>query len=89
MASVEMFEHLITSNQLEEVMKSYGLVLEEDLNFIKEQIGGPVDETAAGKLVSQCSAPVPISITILGFTARAEKFCFCCVLLFVAGPVGF
>ncbi|KFP82650.1 Deoxynucleoside triphosphate triphosphohydrolase SAMHD1, partial [Apaloderma vittatum] len=45
-ASVEMFEHLITSNQLEEVMKSYGLVLEEDMIFIKEQIAGPVDETA-------------------------------------------
>uniref|UniRef100_A0A8B9MU14 Deoxynucleoside triphosphate triphosphohydrolase SAMHD1 n=1 Tax=Accipiter nisus TaxID=211598 RepID=A0A8B9MU14_9AVES len=44
-ASVEMFEHLITSNKLEEVMKSYGLVLEEDMNFIKEQIGGPIDET--------------------------------------------
>uniref|UniRef100_A0A8C4V0Y6 Deoxynucleoside triphosphate triphosphohydrolase SAMHD1 n=1 Tax=Falco tinnunculus TaxID=100819 RepID=A0A8C4V0Y6_FALTI len=41
-ASVEMFEHLITSNKLEEVMKSYGLVLEEDMTFIKEQIGGPI-----------------------------------------------
>ncbi|XP_054029647.1 deoxynucleoside triphosphate triphosphohydrolase SAMHD1 [Dryobates pubescens] len=50
MASVKMFEHLITSNKLEEVMESYGLVLEEDLNFIKEQIGGPIDESAAGKL---------------------------------------
>ncbi|KFO86307.1 Deoxynucleoside triphosphate triphosphohydrolase SAMHD1, partial [Buceros rhinoceros silvestris] len=45
-ASVKMFEHLIASNKLEEVMTSYGLVLEEDLDFIKEQIGGPVDETA-------------------------------------------
>ncbi|KAM4650336.1 deoxynucleoside triphosphate triphosphohydrolase SAMHD1 isoform 1-T1 [Amazona ochrocephala] len=45
-ASVKMFEHLITSNKLEEVMESYGLVLEEDLNFIKEQIGGPTDEAA-------------------------------------------
>ncbi|KAM9647349.1 deoxynucleoside triphosphate triphosphohydrolase SAMHD1 [Morphnus guianensis] len=49
-ASVEMFEHLIASNKLEEVMKSYGLVLEEDMNFIKEQIGGPIDETACEKL---------------------------------------
>ncbi|XP_051489474.1 deoxynucleoside triphosphate triphosphohydrolase SAMHD1 [Apus apus] len=48
-ASVEMFEHLVTSNKLEEVMKSYGLVLEEDLNFIKEQIGGPIDEAACEK----------------------------------------
>ncbi|KFQ18173.1 Deoxynucleoside triphosphate triphosphohydrolase SAMHD1, partial [Merops nubicus] len=45
-ASVEMFEHLISANKLEEVMKSYGLVLEEDMNFIKEQIGGPIDGTA-------------------------------------------
>ncbi|XP_010562849.1 PREDICTED: deoxynucleoside triphosphate triphosphohydrolase SAMHD1 isoform X1 [Haliaeetus leucocephalus] len=48
-ASVEMFEHLIASNKLEEIMKSYGLVLEEDMNFIKEQIGGPIDETACEK----------------------------------------
>ncbi|NXA99682.1 SAMH1 triphosphohydrolase, partial [Cnemophilus loriae] len=48
-ASVQMFEHLITSNKLEEVMKSYGLVLEEDMLFIKEQIGGPIDETACAK----------------------------------------
>jgi len=55
-ASVEMFEHLITSNKLEEVMKSYGLVLEEDMNFIKEQIGGPIDETACEESVSRCAA---------------------------------
>ncbi|KFU91294.1 SAM domain and HD domain-containing protein 1, partial [Chaetura pelagica] len=48
-ASVEMFEHLVTSNKLEEVMRSYGLVLEEDFNFIKEQIGGPIDEAACEK----------------------------------------
>uniref|UniRef100_A0A8C2UAS4 Deoxynucleoside triphosphate triphosphohydrolase SAMHD1 n=1 Tax=Coturnix japonica TaxID=93934 RepID=A0A8C2UAS4_COTJA len=44
-ASVEMFAHLIASNKLEEVMESYGLILEEDMVFIKEQIGGPIDET--------------------------------------------
>ncbi|NXP83713.1 SAMH1 triphosphohydrolase, partial [Passerina amoena] len=48
-SSVKMFEHLIISNKLEEVMESYGLVLEEDLLFIKEQIGGPIDETACVK----------------------------------------
>ncbi|NXH23582.1 SAMH1 triphosphohydrolase, partial [Myiagra hebetior] len=48
-ASVQMFEHLVTSNKLEEVMESYGLVLEEDMVFIKEQIGGPIDETACAK----------------------------------------
>ncbi|KAM4762883.1 deoxynucleoside triphosphate triphosphohydrolase SAMHD1 isoform 2-T3 [Cyanocitta cristata] len=57
-ASVQMFEHLITSNKLEEVMKSYGLVLEEDMLFIKEQIGGPIDETSCVTSVSQCTAPV-------------------------------
>ncbi|OWK53633.1 Deoxynucleoside triphosphate triphosphohydrolase SAMHD1 [Lonchura striata] len=48
-SSVQMFEHLITSNKLEEVMKSYDLNLEEDMLFIKEQIGGPIDETACVK----------------------------------------
>ncbi|NWZ87703.1 SAMH1 triphosphohydrolase, partial [Poecile atricapillus] len=48
-ASVQMFEHLITSNKLERVMESHGLVLEEDMLFIKEQIGGPIDETACVK----------------------------------------
>ncbi|NWU99325.1 SAMH1 triphosphohydrolase, partial [Upupa epops] len=45
-ASVKMFEHLIASNKLEAAMRDYGLVLEEDMDFIKEQIGGPIDETA-------------------------------------------
>ncbi|XP_074867790.1 deoxynucleoside triphosphate triphosphohydrolase SAMHD1 isoform X2 [Carettochelys insculpta] len=44
-ASVQMFEHLITSNGLEKVMEDYGLVLKEDIDFIKEQIGGPLDTT--------------------------------------------
>lgn len=53
-----MFEHLITSNKLEEVMKFYGLVLEEDMFFIKEQIGGPIDEAACVESVSQCADPM-------------------------------
>ncbi|XP_069508218.1 deoxynucleoside triphosphate triphosphohydrolase SAMHD1 [Ambystoma mexicanum] len=40
-ASVEMFDHLIACNGLQEVMKGYGLSLPEDLVFIKEQIAGP------------------------------------------------
>ncbi|KAG6938934.1 SAM and HD domain containing deoxynucleoside triphosphate triphosphohydrolase 1, partial [Chelydra serpentina] len=44
-ASVQMFEHLITSNGLENVMEDYGFVLKEDMDFIKEQIGGPLDTT--------------------------------------------
>ncbi|KAM3921816.1 deoxynucleoside triphosphate triphosphohydrolase SAMHD1 isoform 2-T2 [Leptodactylus fuscus] len=41
-ASVKMFDHLIQSNGLEKVMERYGLVLPEDLKFIKEQITGPL-----------------------------------------------
>ena len=36
-----MFEHLINSNRLRDVMKYYGLIPEEDILFIKEQITGP------------------------------------------------
>ncbi|XP_021011563.1 deoxynucleoside triphosphate triphosphohydrolase SAMHD1 isoform X2 [Mus caroli] len=39
--SIEMFEHLVNSNELKLVMKNYGLVPEEDITFIKEQIMGP------------------------------------------------
>lgn len=37
-----MFDHLIESNGLKDVMKRCGLVLPEDLKFIKEQIAGPL-----------------------------------------------
>ncbi|XP_067856867.1 deoxynucleoside triphosphate triphosphohydrolase SAMHD1 [Heptranchias perlo] len=46
-ASLAMFEHLISSNGLEVVLKSHGLVLPEDLVFIKEQIGGPTTEATS------------------------------------------
>ncbi|XP_072918221.1 deoxynucleoside triphosphate triphosphohydrolase SAMHD1-like [Hemitrygon akajei] len=39
-ASIEMFDHLISSNKLEKVLQSYGLDLSEDLVFIKEMIHG-------------------------------------------------
>ncbi|XP_075384910.1 deoxynucleoside triphosphate triphosphohydrolase SAMHD1-like isoform X2 [Tenrec ecaudatus] len=41
--SVMMFEHLVESNGLREVMEHYGLVPEEDICFIKEQIIGPLE----------------------------------------------
>uniref|UniRef100_A0A8C9AAU1 Deoxynucleoside triphosphate triphosphohydrolase SAMHD1 n=1 Tax=Prolemur simus TaxID=1328070 RepID=A0A8C9AAU1_PROSS len=41
--SVKMFEHLINSNGLKAVMEYYGLVPEEDICFIKEQITGPLE----------------------------------------------
>ncbi|KAM6458183.1 deoxynucleoside triphosphate triphosphohydrolase SAMHD1 isoform 1-T1 [Liasis olivaceus] len=45
-ASVQMFEHLITSNELRPVMEYYGLKLDEDIDFIKEQIEGPIMENS-------------------------------------------
>ncbi|XP_036275099.1 deoxynucleoside triphosphate triphosphohydrolase SAMHD1 isoform X1 [Pipistrellus kuhlii] len=39
--SVDMFEHLINSNDLKPVMERYGLIPEDDVIFIKEQIIGP------------------------------------------------
>ncbi|XP_032275339.1 deoxynucleoside triphosphate triphosphohydrolase SAMHD1 [Phoca vitulina] len=41
--SVMMFEHLVNSNGLKEVMEYYGLIPEEDICFIKEQITGPLE----------------------------------------------
>uniref|UniRef100_A0A8C0PLT4 Deoxynucleoside triphosphate triphosphohydrolase SAMHD1 n=1 Tax=Canis lupus familiaris TaxID=9615 RepID=A0A8C0PLT4_CANLF len=40
--SVMMFEHLVNSNGLKAVMQ-YGLIPEEDICFIKEQITGPLE----------------------------------------------
>uniref|UniRef100_UPI0037E73F02 deoxynucleoside triphosphate triphosphohydrolase SAMHD1 isoform X2 n=1 Tax=Semicossyphus pulcher TaxID=241346 RepID=UPI0037E73F02 len=46
-ASLAMFDYLVSDNKLTEVMKEHGLVLPEDLDFIKEQIAGPQDTDAA------------------------------------------
>ena len=43
--SVDMFDHLVTSNNLNPIMRNYGLVPEEDIPFIKEQICGPDQRT--------------------------------------------
>ncbi|XP_006144165.1 deoxynucleoside triphosphate triphosphohydrolase SAMHD1 [Tupaia chinensis] len=48
--SVQMFEHLVNSNGLSAVMEQYGLVPEEDICFIKEQITGPLDSPIKGSL---------------------------------------
>ncbi|KAM9095262.1 deoxynucleoside triphosphate triphosphohydrolase SAMHD1-like [Sarcophilus harrisii] len=45
MGSVKMFEYLVNANGIENVMKKYGLVPEEDICFIKEQIAGPLVST--------------------------------------------
>uniref|UniRef100_A0A3P8X912 HD domain-containing protein n=1 Tax=Esox lucius TaxID=8010 RepID=A0A3P8X912_ESOLU len=42
-ASLDMFDYLVHVNNLEPVMKKHGLVLPDDLVFIKEQIYGPLD----------------------------------------------
>ncbi|XP_029012663.1 deoxynucleoside triphosphate triphosphohydrolase SAMHD1 [Betta splendens] len=46
-ASVQMFDYLVAVNHLEPVMEQHGLVLPDDLHFIKEQIAGPLDTDAA------------------------------------------
>ncbi|XP_066526366.1 deoxynucleoside triphosphate triphosphohydrolase SAMHD1 [Hoplias malabaricus] len=48
-ASVQMFDHLVKENDLEPVMQRYGLVLPDDLIFIKEQIAGPLDDIASDR----------------------------------------
>lgn len=78
-----MFEHLIASNKLEEVMKSYGLVLEEDLDFIKEQIGGPIDETACEESVSLCPAPVVIPTNLFHSLKSRQVLPLLCFIIYV------
>ncbi|EHB05439.1 SAM domain and HD domain-containing protein 1 [Heterocephalus glaber] len=41
--SVQMFEYLVNSNGLRAIMERYGLIPEEDICFIKEQIAGPLE----------------------------------------------
>ncbi len=46
-ASLAMFDYLVSDNDLEPLMKQHGLVLPVDLDFIKEQIAGPLETNAA------------------------------------------
>ncbi|XP_062248546.1 deoxynucleoside triphosphate triphosphohydrolase SAMHD1-like isoform X2 [Platichthys flesus] len=46
-ASLDMFDYLVEQNELEPVMEQHELVLLEDLQFIKEQIAGPLDTNGA------------------------------------------
>ncbi|XP_028265921.1 deoxynucleoside triphosphate triphosphohydrolase SAMHD1 [Parambassis ranga] len=49
-ASLAMFDYLVDDNGLKPVMQQHGLVLPEDLDFIKEQIAGPLNtNTVKGK----------------------------------------
>ncbi|XP_054902374.1 deoxynucleoside triphosphate triphosphohydrolase SAMHD1 [Poeciliopsis prolifica] len=45
-ASLKMFDYLVDDNGLRPVMEEYGLVLPEDLDFIKEQIAGPTESSS-------------------------------------------
>ncbi|KAF3696974.1 Deoxynucleoside triphosphate triphosphohydrolase SAMHD1 [Channa argus] len=45
-ASVAMFDYLVNDNNLKPVMEQNGLMLPEDLDFIKEQIAGPLETNA-------------------------------------------
>ncbi|XP_076023306.1 deoxynucleoside triphosphate triphosphohydrolase SAMHD1-like isoform X2 [Genypterus blacodes] len=46
-ASIHMFNYLVEDNDLKPVMEQHGLVLPEDLDFIKEQIAGPMDTSSS------------------------------------------
>lgn len=46
-ASLTMFDYLVDDNDLMPVMVQHGLVLPDDLDFIKEQIAGPLQNSAS------------------------------------------
>lgn len=46
-ASLSMFDYLVDENGLKPVMEQHGLVLPEDLDFIKEQIAGPLEDATS------------------------------------------
>lgn len=48
-----MFDHLVKANGLEQVMEQHGLELPEDLDFIKEQIAGPLNNGASQRKVDK------------------------------------
>jgi len=48
-ASLDMFNHLVEENKLVPVMEKHGLVMPEDLKFIKEQISGHPESSDSPK----------------------------------------
>jgi hypothetical protein len=56
-ASIAMFDHLVSVNALKPVMMDHGLVLPDDLDFIKEQIAGPQNTVLLTQGVSQEHCP--------------------------------
>ncbi|XP_056241933.1 deoxynucleoside triphosphate triphosphohydrolase SAMHD1-like isoform X2 [Seriola aureovittata] len=47
--SLKMLDHLVDKNDLKPVMEQYGLEKEQDMKFIKEMIGGPLDSNKQKK----------------------------------------
>ncbi len=64
MASVQMLDHLVKVNGLEEVMVRHGLTLPDDLTFIKEQIAGPPDNSISDRSVCVCVC-VCVCVTVI------------------------
>ncbi|XP_061160697.1 deoxynucleoside triphosphate triphosphohydrolase SAMHD1 isoform X2 [Syngnathus typhle] len=55
-ASLDMFDHLVEKNNLKPQMEQHGLVLPEDLDFIKELIAGPMDTNVDLQVVHTVSS---------------------------------
>ncbi|KAG5836004.1 hypothetical protein ANANG_G00250000 [Anguilla anguilla] len=66
MASVQMFDYLLQENYLSPVMEQHGLILPEDLDFIKELIAGPLEQHI------QFSQEQPTWL----YKGRSEEKCF-------------
>ncbi|XP_035244256.1 deoxynucleoside triphosphate triphosphohydrolase SAMHD1-like isoform X3 [Anguilla anguilla] len=66
MASVQMFDYLLQENYLPPVMEQHGLILPEDLDFIKELIAGPLEQHI------QFSQEQPTWL----YKGRSEEKCF-------------
>lgn len=68
-ASVQMFDHLVKKNLLEPEMEKYGLILPEDLIFIKELIAGPKDalgdDVQVRKLISCGTFSLPACVLLV------------------------
>lgn len=70
-----MFDYLVNENGLKSVMKEHGLVLPEDLDFIKEQIAGPLDtEAAQGQKVTSVKSVCSITATKANVRFRAGQY---------------
>lgn len=54
-----MFDHLVEANNLEPLMIQHGLTLPKDLDFIKEQIAGPL----SNKESQNSQVPVAVHTT--------------------------